>query len=149
MIRRNPLKVQLSAVFLCLLSLLVFLALSSVSELGDVNRASADIRDHWLQSTRIFGEMNNFTSDYRAAEAANLLANTPETIARAEKDIVELDRQIALAQDRYRRIPQRPSESAVYERFLSRWHAYHAAGRGTEFAVRLPIQAIQTDARQI
>ncbi|HSY27970.1 MAG TPA: histidine kinase, partial [Burkholderiaceae bacterium] len=65
MIRRKSLKVQLYAVFLSLLSLLVFLGLLSVSELNDVNRASADIRDHWLQSTLILGDLSNYTSDYR------------------------------------------------------------------------------------
>jgi len=53
MIRRNSLKAQLSAVFLCLLPLLVFLGLLSVSKLGDVNRASADINVSGISGTGI------------------------------------------------------------------------------------------------
>lgn len=124
MIRRNSLKVQLSAVFLCLLSLLLFLGLLSVNELGDVDRASADIRDHWLQSTRILGDLNNYTSDYRAAEASHLLASSPEMTAGVEHDIVELDREISLAQERYKRIAQRETENAIYEKFSAQWRAY-------------------------
>jgi len=124
MIRRNSLKVQLSAVILSLLSLLIFLGLLSINELSDVNRVSVDIRDHWLQSTRILGDLTNYTSDYRAAEASHLLAWTPELIASTEREITELDNAISLAIKSYERIPQRPSDSVIFSHFLSEWRAY-------------------------
>jgi two-component system OmpR family sensor kinase len=124
MIHRNSLKVQLSAVFLSFLSLLVFLGLLSIHELSDVNRVSVDIRDHWLQSTRILGDITNYTSDYRAAEANHLLAWNPELIASTEHEIVELDRAILVAQQSYEHVPQRESESFLYRRFCSEWREY-------------------------
>jgi len=124
MIRRKSLKVQLSAVFLSLLSLLVFLGLLSVSELNDVNEASADIRDHWLQSTLLLGDLNNYTSDYRAAEASHLLSTDAEITANTERDITELEHEILQAQDGYERIAQQQAESAIYRRFSAEWHAY-------------------------
>jgi len=124
MIQQHSLKVQLSAVFLSLLSLLIFLGLFSISELGDVNQVSADIRDHWLQSTRILGDLNNYTSDYRAAEASHLLASTPQLMAATDSEVAVLDREILLAQQRYDQIPQDKSESAIYARFAAEWREY-------------------------
>ncbi len=135
MIHKKSLKVQLSAVFLSLLSLLVFLGLFSLSELGEVNRVSVDIRDHWLQSTRILGDLNNYTSDYRAAEASHVLATTADAMAQTEREIAELDAQVVLAQKNYEQIPQDESESRLYVRFSAQWRNYKAlAGRVVELS---------------
>jgi two-component system OmpR family sensor kinase len=124
MIQRHSLKVQLSAVYLSLLSLLVFLGLFSLSELGSVNAVSVDIRDHWLQSTRVLGDLNNYTSDYRAAEASHLLATTPQTMHDIDQEVTALDNLIAQAEKRYEAIPQGQSESTLYARFAAEWKAY-------------------------
>jgi len=129
MIQHRSLKVQLSAVFLSFLSLLIFLGLLSIHELSDVNRASVDIRDHWLQSTRILGDLTNYTSDYRAAEASHLLAWSPELIASTEREITELGQAITLAKTSYERIPQRQSEREIYARFHSDWENYQTVAR--------------------
>jgi signal transduction histidine kinase len=126
MIQQHSLKVQLSAVYLSLLSLLVFLGLFSLSELSSVNAVSVDIRDHWLQSTRVLGDLNNYTSDYRAAEASHLLATTPQLMNSIDREATALDTQITLAQKRYEAIPQGQNESAMYARFAADWKAYKA-----------------------
>lgn len=126
MIQQHSLKVQLSAVYLSLLSLLVFLGLFSLSELSDVNQVSVEIRDHWLQSTRILGDLNNYTSDYRAAEASHLLASNAQLMADTDKEVATLEREISQAQRYYEAIPQGKAESALYARFAGEWKAYKA-----------------------
>jgi len=126
MIQQHSLKVQLSAVYLSLLSLLVFLGLFSLNELGSVNEVSVDIRDHWLQSTRVLGDLNNYTSDYRAAEASHLLAATPQAMSSIDREVTSLETQIALAEKRYEAIPQGQNESVLYARFAMQWTAYKA-----------------------
>jgi hypothetical protein len=54
--------------------LTIILGLFSIGRLTDFNRVSADVRDLWLPNTRFLGDLNNFTSDFRAAEGTNLLA---------------------------------------------------------------------------
>ncbi len=124
MIQPYSLRVQLSTVFLFFLLLVIVLGMFSIVQLNDVNQVSADIRDHWLQSTRILGDLNNFTSDYRTAEASQLLASSQEEIAIKEREIVELDHSVSLAQRSYEQIPHGESESEIYGRFSSEWRAY-------------------------
>jgi hypothetical protein len=124
MIQWKSIRVQLSAAFFVFLMLVVVLGLFSIGELNDVNWASADISERWLQSTRILGDLNNFTSDYRAAEASHLLASSPEMIASTERDLVELNHSISLTQQNYGRIKHGEKERDIYERFSSEWRAY-------------------------
>lgn len=124
MIQQHSLKVQLSAVYLSLLSLLIFLGMFSLSELSSVNEVSVDIRDHWLQSTRVLGDLNNYTSDYRAAEASHLLAGTPQAMSNIDREVSALDNQIIVAQQRYETIARGKSESALYARFTAEWKTY-------------------------
>jgi len=126
MIRRKSLNVQLSALVLSLLALLVFLGLFSLSELSDVERVSIDIRDHWLQSTRILGDLNNFTSDYRGAEASLLIASSLNQKSDAEGEIAVLDHMLSKAQESYERIPRSDSEAMIYRKFVDEWRAYKA-----------------------
>ncbi|WP_171524304.1 MCP four helix bundle domain-containing protein, partial [Acinetobacter baumannii] len=66
--------------------------------LHDVDLASSDIRSRWLQTTRILGDLNNVTSDFRAAEGRMLLSQTPVEAAASIREIDELDREFDRAQ---------------------------------------------------
>ena len=77
----RSLRVTLSAVFLLFLILVSILGVFSIRELRAVNQVSTEIRDRWLQSTRILGDLNNYSSDDRAAEANRLLARTDQAHA--------------------------------------------------------------------
>ena len=126
MIRSRSLKFQLSAVFLSFFSLLLFLGLFSLAELSDVNAASVELRAHWLESTRVLGDLNNYTSDYRAAEATHLQADTDQLIAMTDGEIAKLEQVIELAQKAYLSIPHDPGEQQLYARFAEHWLAYKA-----------------------
>ncbi|MGN5507482.1 MCP four helix bundle domain-containing protein, partial [Campylobacter coli] len=86
---------RLSTAFTLFLTLNLLLGGFSIYELHNVNQVSAGIRDRWLQSVRVLGDLNNYTSDYRAAEAALILAATPQEVSDARAGAAALDAQIA------------------------------------------------------
>jgi signal transduction histidine kinase len=137
--------VRLYAVFALLLLLLIGLGVFGMEQLGDVNAVSEVIRNHWLQDTRILGDVSNYMSDYRTAEATHLLSSTALEFAASQKEIEALGATVARAQRAYQEIPQEPSEGLLYAQFAEQWAAYQAlaarvlslarAGRTTEGVV--------------
>ena len=117
----------LSLVFLFFLLLLTVLGLFSIQRLSEFNRASADVRDVWLPNTRLIGDLNNYTSDFRAAEGRILLSSTPEQADAARREIEEVGREVAQAQAAYETRSHAPEASELYRRFKTLWGAYSAA----------------------
>src|ERR1700737_4149019 len=102
--RAQSIRVRLSLVFLVLFLLVIVLGLESLNGLSYVNDASAQIRDRWLPSTRALGDLNNLTTDFPAAEAAMLRANSPGERDAVERRLTGMDRDVAAAGLAYRRI---------------------------------------------
>jgi hypothetical protein len=104
----------------CFFLLVVVLGLFSIWRLSNFNRLSADVAEVWLPNTRVLGDLNNFTSDFRAIEGSNLLSSDPAEIAATEKQMAGLDRSIAEAERGFERIrhdgrgrPVRPLQGAL------------------------------------
>jgi signal transduction histidine kinase len=116
--------VRLYAVFGLLLLLVIGLGAFGIQRLADVNRVSDVIRNHWLQDTRILGDLSNYMSDYRTAEATHLLATTPLERAASEKEIAALAATVASSQRAYEAIAQAPEESQLYAQFARQWQVY-------------------------
>src|SRR5580704_18336195 len=97
---RQPqsIRFHLTAVFLLFFLLVVVLGLFSIWRLSNFSRLSADVAEVWLPNTRVLGDLNNFTSDFRAIEGSDLLARDPSDIAVTEKEMEQLDRSIAQAE---------------------------------------------------
>jgi two-component system OmpR family sensor kinase len=123
---RQPrsIRFRLSAVFFFFFLLVLVLGLFSIGRLSDFNRVSSDIRDRWLPNTRLLGDLNNFTSDFRAAEGRYLLSATPAETATTVTEMNELDLLISRAQGGYERIYHDSAESQLYEQFKARWSDY-------------------------
>ena len=84
--------------------LIMFLGLLSIARLRDFNDVSAEIADLWLPNTRVLGDLNNYTSDFRAAEGNDLLSSDATETEAIESDMVDLDRAISQAQGSYEAI---------------------------------------------
>jgi two-component system, OmpR family, sensor kinase len=123
---RQPrsIRFHLAIVFLFFFLLVIVLGLFSVSRLSNFNKVSENIAELWLPNTRVLGDLNNFTSDFRAVEGSNLLALDPSEIAATEKEMEQLDRSIAQAERNYERIRHDPEESNLYATFKERWNDY-------------------------
>ena len=112
-----------------LFSLLIFfltlgLGLFSFSKLNEVNEASADIRGHWLQSTLLLGDLNNDTSDYRAAEANLILSENPSVEKSAREEIITLKEIISLTEKKYQTMKHGPAELKTFQEFEQDWEKY-------------------------
>jgi len=100
---RHPrsLRFHLALVFFFFFLLVIVLGLFSISRLSSFNRASENIAEVWLPNTRILGDLNNFTSDFRAVEGTHLLTSNAAELAAIDKEMEQLDRGIAQAQRSY------------------------------------------------
>jgi two-component system, OmpR family, sensor kinase len=122
--RTGSIRVRLSAVFLFLFALVVLLGVFGIGSLSYLNAAAAQVRDRSLPSTRVLGDLNNLTSDFRAAEAARLLAADASERAASEREMRDLDQGIAAAQRGYEHIEHGAEENALYAQFAAKWNAY-------------------------
>ena len=120
----HSIRVRLYSVLVLLFLLVIGLGIIGFARLRDVNHASEVIRNHWLRDTRILGDLSNYMSDYRAAEATRLLAATPVQFAASEKEIETLSATVARSQRAYEEIAQDPSEARLYSQFATQWAAY-------------------------
>ncbi len=124
MLQPQSIRVHLAAVFLLFFLLVVVLGSFSIWRLSNFNMLSADVAEVWLPTTRALGDLNNYTSDFRAIEGSNLLASdASETIA-SEKQMEELDRTIAESEREFERIRHRTAEDDLYRSFKARWNDY-------------------------
>jgi two-component system OmpR family sensor kinase len=123
---RQPrsIRFHLAIVFLVFFLLVIVLGLFSISRLSNFNKVSENIAELWLPNTRVLGDLNNFTSDFRAVEGSNLLAVIPSEIAATEKEMEQLDRSIAQAERNYEQIRHDAAEMALYATFKERWNEY-------------------------
>jgi two-component system, OmpR family, sensor kinase len=123
---RQPqsIRFHLTAVFLVFFLLVVVLGSFSIWRLSNFNRLSADVADVWLPNTRVLGDLNNFTSDFRAIEGSNLLSADSAEMAATERQMAELDRSIAGAERGFERIRHDAAEGNLYARFKERWTDY-------------------------
>ena len=125
--RAQSIRARLSLVFLFLFLLVIVLGLESLRSLSYVNDTSAQIRVRWLPGTRALGDLNNFTTDFPAADAARLRADSASERATSLQQMADLDRGIAAAQHAYRQIRHDAAEDDLYKRFEAQWSEY----RGT------------------
>ena len=68
-------------------------------------------------STRFIGDLNNFTSDFRAAEGRHLLSSTATESAGSKKEIADLAQAVVQAQDGYEGLRHSPEISSQYAQF--------------------------------
>jgi two-component system OmpR family sensor kinase len=122
--RARSIKARLSLVFLLLFLLVILIGFEALRSLSYVNDVSSQIRVRWLPSTRALGDLNNYTTDYPAAETALSHAVQPGEKTVIERQMADLDRDIAAAQRAYRQIRHDQTEEELYSRFAARWSDY-------------------------
>jgi signal transduction histidine kinase len=122
----HSVRARLYSVFALLFILVIGLGVVGIERLSDVNHVSEVIRNHWLRDTRVLGDLSNYMSDYRTAEATYLLSSTPLEFAASEKEIAALRATVAGSQRAYEEISQDPSEAILYTQFAQAWADYQA-----------------------
>jgi two-component system OmpR family sensor kinase len=120
----SSLRGRLSLLFSALFATVLLLGLASVWSLSHSNEVSTDVRDRWLPNVRLLGDLNNYTSDYRTAEANSLLAANAEQLSDSLQEIQLLGQMIQRAQRDYEQIPHGAEEAALYRDFSTTWGRY-------------------------
>jgi two-component system, OmpR family, sensor kinase len=119
----HSIRLHLGAVFLLFFSVVTLLGAFSIWRLSNFNLLSADVAQIWLPTTRALGDLNNYTSDFRAIEGSNLLS--PDK-AGTEAEMAELDRTIAASEREFEAIHHDRAVEDLYLLFKQRWSAYRA-----------------------
>jgi two-component system OmpR family sensor kinase len=135
--RTRSITVRLSLVFLLLFVVAILLGAFDIGSLSYFNKVSAEVRDRWLPSTGILGDLNNHTSDFRGIEAASVLAQSQGDIAASEREMQKLDRSIAAARYNYRRLAHDEDGETLYQTFVADWDLYRQAVAANLALVRL------------
>ena len=120
----QSIRFHLAAVFLLFFALVVILGSFSIWRLSNFDLLSADVAEVWLPTTRALGDLNNFTSDFRAIEGSNLLSSDPVETAATEQHMARLDRTIADAERSFEGIRHDAAEDQLYRLFKTRWNEY-------------------------
>jgi len=102
----NSLRVRLYSVVALLFMLVIGLGVFGFARLSAVNHMSEVIRNHWLRDTRILGDISNYMSDFRTAEATRLLSSTAPESDASEKEIAALGATVAGSQRAYEELPR-------------------------------------------
>jgi len=124
----RSIRLHLAAVFLLFFALVAGLGAFSMWRLANFNSLSADVAEVWLPTTRALGDLNNYTSDFRAFEGGALLTSDPNEIAAIEKQMADLDRAIAGAERNFEHIRHDAAEAELYDQFKARWNSYRTVG---------------------
>ena len=122
----QSIRFHLAAVFLLFFALVVILGSFSIWRLSNFDVLSADVAEVWLPTTRALGDLNNYTSDFRAFEGSELLSADPSEAAATEKQMVDLDRTIAESEREFEIIRHDAAEEDLYGRFKARWSDYRS-----------------------
>jgi signal transduction histidine kinase len=115
---------HLAGVFSLFFLLVCILGAFSIWRLSNFNFLSADVAEVWLPTTRALGDLNNYTSDFRAIEGSNLLSSDPAEVEGTEAKMADLDRSIASAEQQFETIPHEAAENDLYAVFKAHWNDY-------------------------
>jgi methyl-accepting chemotaxis protein len=100
------------------------LGLFAVRELWSVNANAADIRDDWLPSTRVLGELNYAVTRVRSAESTSLMQDPSpkqeKQVARARA----LEKNVAAALEKYLPMVNSDEERTAAAQIQEAWAAY-------------------------
>ncbi len=120
----QSIRLHLAAVFLLFFSLVVVLGSFSIWRLNNFNLRSADVAEVWLPTTRALGDLNNYTSDFRAIEGGNLLSASAAEAAATAQQMEHLDRTIAEAERNFEQIRHDAAQDDLYRTFKLHWNDY-------------------------
>jgi len=124
----NNLKVatRLGGAFGMILVLTAALGVSSIFQLNRVNQTSTELETNWLPSTRIAGDINTATSDFRVAELQHVLSVDEAEMTRYEKELAEIKRNLEASIASYEKLISTAEEQRIFDGFKTSWAEYLA-----------------------
>jgi two-component system, OmpR family, sensor kinase len=123
---RVSIRARFAGAFLFVIAVTIVVGSFGIWRLSDYRTYSDDLRDVFFRSTEYIGDLNNYTSDFRADEGALLLADHAADTQMIRLDMAGLDQRIDLAWRNYRAIAPQPHGAEAEALFWRRWTAYRA-----------------------
>jgi len=122
-----PVRTKVLAAFGVILLMTTALGLFAINRLEAVNTAAVDIRDNWLPSTVVVGQIAKLTERYRLFEARMLFARDETERREAIATMVQIDRQISEARRAYEPLVTPGEERRLTEAADQAWANYRTA----------------------
>src|SRR5690348_13849569 len=97
-------RVKVIGAFLALLVVTLALGGFALAQMSAMNAQAADIRDNWLPSTRVLGNVAASIEEYRQRQGTLLLDLRPDAVAAQEKLIRETLNAIETAHAAYEQL---------------------------------------------
>jgi two-component system OmpR family sensor kinase len=120
----RSLRARVSSIAILIFLLVALLGLFSLWRLQDYHIIDGEIRERYLKNTQFIGDLNNFTSDFRAAEAASLLSTSQRDAQENAAEILRLDNLITLAEHSFEYVANTAEVDALYADFATKWRRY-------------------------
>lgn len=122
--KRPSIKASLVALFSIMAVVSVGQGLLGVSNLVSLNENVDEVVNIWLPSVAYTNMINTNLSDYRIAEGAHVLANTPEEMAAQETAMAEIEQEMDASRKVYEPLITSTEEQAAYDAFAEAWDSY-------------------------
>jgi len=124
-IRVHSIGAKLAFVFGAVLIVTVGLGAFSIERLGSVNAAATQVRDDWLPSTAMMGQLASAVEQYRILESIYLLsASDPDTRKRVEAVMRDQQALIQKLRNDYEPMVTPGEERALIDEFDKEWVQY-------------------------
>ena len=124
MIKNMNVSSKLGLGFGILIILVVLLGIISMQKMSNINDQSTIITENWMPSIKVVEELNTGTSDFRIAQYDRILAQTPEGIQKAEKDMESEISDINEDRAAYEKLISSPEEKTLYIEFSKQFEHY-------------------------
>lgn len=124
--RMTSLHNRLSVLSFILFALVTGLGVFTIHLFSGFNTLSDELRTGWLPTTRYVGDLNNYTSDFRAAEGDFVLAEGAAEREAQRQVVAALGLAVAKAQHDFEAIDHPREELVLYDSFAAHWRDYRA-----------------------
>jgi methyl-accepting chemotaxis protein len=114
--------------FFLVLLLMTIMGAMALSEMSKVNDQSTEISTNWMPSINFIHQVNTATSDYRIAELNHVLSETPDEMAKYEKDMEALLAGIKTSRGNYEKLISSDEEAkllAEFDKLFSQYLEIH------------------------
>jgi methyl-accepting chemotaxis protein len=125
---------KIIAAFACTLIATLALGLFASNRLSEVSRHAQIIRDQYLQSVRLLGELNYWTMRVRQRQAVYLLFNTDAEHEKEAKNIQTMEGKANAVVEALQPFIERGRERTLADRWSAKWRSY-IAGQDQLFGI--------------
>src|SRR5215210_1197449 len=123
-VRTLSIRAKLIGAFSLMVVLITGLGVSSLIGLNRVDAQMSDIAENWVSGVREAGGLNTKLIEFRLRVTRFVMADNPDELKQAEKELDETLTQMAAATAAYEKTIVLPEDRAQFNEFMSSWEAY-------------------------